>query len=117
MLRDSGAKAIHLRIASPPIRFPNYYGVNTTHTSELFAANYTTAELNELFGSDSLGFLSVDGLVESIALPFVDTPNRGISLDAYTGIYPADIGDYREEFESSLTALQKNILKGECCDV
>lgn len=117
MLRDSGAKAIHLRIASPPIRFPNYYGVNTTHTSELFAANYTTAELNELFGSDSLGFLSVDGLVESIALPFVDTLNRGISLDAYTGIYPADIGDYREEFESSLTALQKNILKGECCDV
>ena len=116
LLREAGAKAIHLRISSPPIRFPNYYGVNTTHTDELFAANYTVPELNEIFGSDSLGFLSVDGLVASIDVPFHDSENAGISLDAYTGKYPADIGDYQTEFENSLTPLQKMILKGEFHD-
>ncbi|UUX35466.1 amidophosphoribosyltransferase [Fundicoccus culcitae] len=116
ILRDAGAKAIHLRIASPAIRFPNYYGVNTTHTSELIAANYTVPELNELFGSDSLGFLSIEGLVDSIHSPFTQAPNQGISLDAYLGQYPASIGDYQEEFEASLTPLQKKILKGEFRD-
>ena len=113
LLKEAGAKAIHLRIASPPIRFPNYYGVNTTHTNELFAANYTVSELNEIFESDSLGFLSVAGLVDSIE---VSSPNAGISLDAYTGDYPADIGDYRLEFEKNLSPLQKTILKGEFHD-
>lgn len=115
LLRDSGAKEVHLRIASPPIRFPNYYGINTTHTEELIAANYTVTELNKLFGSDSLAYLSVEGLVDSINFdPSVS--DLGVSLDAYTGIYPADIGDYKEEFEQSLTPLQKKIIEGEFRD-
>ena len=116
LLREAGAKAIHLRIASPAIRFPNYYGVNTTHTSELFAANYTVPELNEIFGSDSLGFLSINGLVDSINVASADSKPIGVSLDAYTGVYPADIGDYRQEFEENLSPLQKTILKGEFQD-
>lgn len=111
ILRDAGAKEIHLRIASPALRFPNYYGINTTTTDELFAANHTVEELNEIFGSDSLGYLSVDGLVESIGTQFND-PNHGISLDAFTGQYPADIGDYQQIFQETLTPLQKEILKG-----
>lgn len=115
LLEDSGAKEVHLRIASPPIRFPNYYGINTTHTQELVAANYTVPELNELFGCDSLGYLSIQGLVDSINFDST-VEDHGVSLDAYTGEYPSDIGDYQEEFEESLTPLQKKILKGEFHD-
>lgn len=115
LLRESGAREVHLRIASPPIRFPNYYGINTTHTDELVAANYTIEELNALFGSDSLGYLSTQGLVDSINFD-PNIPNLGVSLDAYTGQYPSDIGDYKDEFELSLTPLQKKILKGEFSD-
>lgn len=115
LLKEAGAKEVHLRIASPPIRFPNYYGINTTHTKELIASMYTIFELNQLFGSDSLGYLSVQGLVDSINFdPNIAT--QGVSLDAYTGVYPSDIGDYKEEFEASLTPLQIKILKGDNCD-
>ena len=115
LLKGAGAKEVHLRIASPPIRFPNYYGINTTHTEELIAANYTIKELNELFGSDSLGYLSVKGLVDSINFD-KNIPDQGVSLDAYTGQYPSDIGDYQNEFQESLTPLQKKIIKGEFSD-
>lgn len=115
LLREGGAKEIHLRIASPALRFPNYYGIDVSHNDELIASNYTIDELNELFGSDSLGYLSVDGLVESIDADFSD-PHKGISLDAFIGEYPADICDFKEEFEANLTPLQKRILKGEYQD-
>lgn len=115
LLREAGAKEIHLRIASPPIRFPNYYGINTTHTDELIAANYTVSELNALFGSDTLAYLSIDGLVQSINFD-PNIADQNISLDAYLGVYPSDIGDYQEEFEASLTPLQRKILRGEFKD-
>lgn len=115
ILKDAGAKEIHLRISSPAIRFPNYYGINTMHTSELVAANHTIQELQEMIGADSLAFLSVEGLIESINLPF-DTENKGLSLDAYTGQYLDDIGDFKDEFDSTLTSLQQAILEGASTD-
>lgn len=115
LLKEAGAREIHLRIASPALRFPNFYGINTLYTEELFAAQHTVKELNELFGSDSLGYLSVEGLIESIDAPF-DAPNQGISVESFTGIYPPDICDYKEQFEASLTPLQRKIIKGEYRD-
>ena len=68
-----------------------------------------------MFGSDSLGHLSVKGLVDSINFD-KNISDQGVSLDAYTGQYPSDIGDYQNEFQESLTPLQKKILKGEFSD-
>lgn len=115
LLKESGAREIHLRIASPPLRFPNFYGIDVSHTSEMIAANYTVKELNELFGSDSLGYLSVQGLIDSVGLP-IESETGGLSLDAFTGAYPADIADCRESLEASLTPLQEKIRKGASCD-
>ncbi|WP_233570003.1 amidophosphoribosyltransferase [Aerococcus agrisoli] len=115
ILREAGAREIHVRIASPAIRFPNYYGINTMHTSELVAANHTIAELQEMFDADSLGFISVDGLLEATNLPY-DTENRGLSLDAYTGRYLDDIGGFRAEFDATLTPIQQAILEGTFVD-
>lgn len=115
LLREAGAKEIHLRIACPPLRFPSFYGIDMSTSSELMAANHTVPEMAKLLGCDSLGFLSVDGLVAAIDTKF-DAPNNGLSIDAFTGYYPADLGDYREQFEKQMTDIQKRVLRGENVD-
>jgi amidophosphoribosyltransferase len=63
LLREAGAKEVHLRITSPPIKHPCYLGVDMASYDELIAANYTVDEIREKTGADSLGYLSLDGLV------------------------------------------------------
>jgi amidophosphoribosyltransferase len=65
LLRDAGAKEVHLRITSPPIKHPCYLGVDMATYDELIAANYTVEEICEKTGADSLGYLSLDGLVSA----------------------------------------------------
>ncbi|MCI5775001.1 MAG: amidophosphoribosyltransferase [Aerococcus sp.] len=115
LLKDSGAKEIHVRIASPALRFPNYFGIDVSHARDMVASNQTITEMNARFGSDSLGFISVQGLLEAINTPF-KTANRGISLDAFDGKPSADIADYEAEFKAELTPLQVKIIKGEFQD-
>lgn len=111
LLRAAGAREIHVRIASPVLRFPNYFGIDVSHTSELVGANQTVKALEQQFACDSLGFLSCTGLVNAINAPF-PAPNRGIALDAFNGRESADIGDYRDRFLAELTPLQQAIRKG-----
>lgn len=66
MLKEAGAKEVHVRIASPPIENPCYYGIDTSNSGELIAANHSVEEMEKLIGADSLAFLSVDGLNDSI---------------------------------------------------
>ncbi|WP_039764340.1 amidophosphoribosyltransferase [Caldicellulosiruptor sp. F32] len=62
MLRDAGAREVHLRISSPPVLFPCYYGIDTPDRNELIAANYTPQEIAKILGADSLEYLSLEGL-------------------------------------------------------
>lgn len=115
LLRDAGAREIHLRISSPPFRFPNFYGIDMSTSGELLAANHTLAEMKNYLGCDSLAFLSVEGLVEGIGTKF-DAPNKGLCLAAFTGEYPAPLCDYQPELDAQLTDIQRRILKGEPVD-
>lgn len=115
LLREAGAKEIHLRISSPPFRFPNFYGIDMSTSGELLAANKTHQEMVDYLGCDSLGFLSVEGLIEGIGTKF-DAPNKGLCMSAFTGEYPADLCDYQAELESQLTPIQRRILNGENVD-
>lgn len=115
LLRDAGAREIHLRIASPPFRFPNFYGIDMSTSGELLAANHSHQEMVEYLGCDSLGFLSVEGLIKGIGTKF-DAPNNGLCLASFTGIYPADLCDYQPELDSQLTDIQRRILNGENLD-
>lgn len=115
LLKSVNAKEIHIRIASPVLRFPNYYGINTLKTKDFYAANLTVDELNADLGSTSLGYLSWAGLIESIGTKF-DTKNNGICMDTFDGGHSAEICDYEESFKNSLTPLQKKIIKGEFKD-
>jgi len=111
ILKEAGAKEIHLRISSPPIRFPNYYGIDMSTTNELMAAHYTVDEMKHIIGCDSLGFLSVDGVVEAIGTQF-DAPNKGLSLSIFNGEYSAGLGDFKDSFNEQLTPIQEEILGG-----
>lgn len=100
MVRDAGAAEIHFRSASPPIKHPDFYGIDMPSADELFAAQYNLDEMTKELGVDSLGFISVDGLYKAI-----DGAPRNDSLPAhadhcFTGDYPTPLTDH-ESAESS----------------
>ena len=103
LLRNAGAREVHLRIASPPFRFPCFYGIDVSTRAELMAANHSIAEMQRLIDVDSLGFLSVQGLIDSIAVPDAGTaPNHGLTVAYFTGKYPTPLDDYEAEYLKSL---------------
>jgi amidophosphoribosyltransferase len=69
MLRDAGAKEIHLRVGCPPLKAPCYYGIDMATYGELIASKNKVEKIRKITGADSLGYISVDGLVKAIGLP------------------------------------------------
>ncbi|WP_332691876.1 amidophosphoribosyltransferase [Halalkalibacter lacteus] len=90
MLREAGAKEVHVRISSPPIKNPCFYGIDTSNSGELIAANHSLEEMQEIMGADSLAFLSVEGLKTGIGRSD-NTSNCGQCLACFTGEYPTEI--------------------------
>src|SRR5690606_4349173 len=86
MLKEAGAKEVHVRIASPAITNPCYYGIDMSTTEELIAANYSLDEICELIGADSLAYLSSEGLETAIVSD--DSIDQGVCMACMTGIYP-----------------------------
>ncbi len=66
MLREAGAKEIHMRISSPPIRFPCYYGIDTPSRGELIASAHSVGEIRTFIGCDTIGYLSVEGMLTAV---------------------------------------------------
>lgn len=108
LLKDAGAKEVHLRIASPPLRFPCFYGIDIQTTKELMAANHSVLEMRDLLGADSLGFLSTQALEDSVGLD-TDAPNGGLCVAYFTGEYPTKLDDYEETLHQELAKLEINI--------
>lgn len=96
MLKDAGAKEVHVVISSPPIKNPCFYGIDTSRKEELIANSKTVEEIRELIEADSLTFLSAEGMVEAVGRPF-DGETRGGCLACFTGNYPTEIYDYELE--------------------
>jgi amidophosphoribosyltransferase len=67
MVRNAGAREVHVRISCPPTRSPCFYGVDTPTKRELIAANNTVEEIRTFLEADSLGYLSLSGLREAVA--------------------------------------------------
>ncbi|MBV8638684.1 MAG: amidophosphoribosyltransferase [Candidatus Eremiobacteraeota bacterium] len=83
LLREAGAKEVHLRITSPPIKHPCYLGVDMATYDELIAANYTIEEIRLKTGADSLGYLSLNGLIAATG-----RKREEMCLGCLTGTYP-----------------------------
>jgi amidophosphoribosyltransferase len=92
MAFEAGAKEVHLLITSPPVRYPDFYGINTPKQSELLAAYMTEEEMRDYVGATSLCFLSYDGMLEATGLP-----KDGFSTSCFDGIYPIPIGKRAKE--------------------
>ncbi|NIA21931.1 MAG: amidophosphoribosyltransferase, partial [Anaerolineaceae bacterium] len=86
-LRDAGAREIHLRVSSPPVRHPCFYGIDFPTTDELLASNRTQREIAEFLGIDSIGYLSVPGMLSCVSQPPGD-----YCAACFTGRYPVPIG-------------------------
>ncbi len=86
LLRKAGAKKVHMRICAPPISYPCFFGVDMATRWELIAAQKTIPEIRDFIGADSLGYLSVDGLVKA-----VDLPKDIFCLACFTGDYPVPV--------------------------
>jgi amidophosphoribosyltransferase len=83
LLREAGATEVHVRVTSPPIKHPCYLGIDMATYDELIAANYTVEEIRQKIGADSLGYLSLEGLVEATG-----RDNNEMCLGCLTGVYP-----------------------------
>jgi amidophosphoribosyltransferase len=93
MVRDAGAAEVHLRSASPPIRWPDYYGIDMPDRDKLLAVRFSMEEMAEFLGVDSLGFLSVEGLYWAMGVGPRDPANPQFTDHYFTGDYPTRLLD------------------------
>lgn len=87
MLREAGATEVHVKISSPPIAHPCFYGIDTSTHEELIASSHSVEEIRQEIGADTLSFLSVEGLLKGIGRKYDDS-NCGQCLACFTGKYP-----------------------------
>jgi amidophosphoribosyltransferase len=100
MLREAGAREVHMRISSPPISWPCFYGIDMPSRGELVAANHSIEEVARLTGATSLAHLSLDGLQRAIG-----APAERFCRACFTGEYPIPVPDssIKLRFEASAT--------------
>ena len=86
LLKKAGAKEVHMRVCAPPIRYPCFFGVDMATRWELIAAQKTVPEIEKFIGADSLGYLSLEGLIQAIGLP-----REIFCIACFTGDYPIPV--------------------------
>ncbi len=94
MARDAGAVEVHLRVSSPPYRWPCFYGMDTGDRSTLIAAQMEVEEIREHLDADSLGYLSLDGLLEATGVA-----DAGFCTACLSGEYPTDTPETTDKFQ------------------
>ena len=92
MLREAGAREIHVRISSPPVKWPCYYGIDFATKAELIANGLEVEEIRRSIGADSLGYVSIDGLISA-----TQVPSERLCSACFTGEYPMSIPEDMSE--------------------
>ncbi len=93
-LFDAGAKEVHMIISSPPVKYPDFYGIDTPKQDRLIAAQKSIPEICEFLGATSLYYLSLEGLIKSTGLPADQ-----FSTSCFTGIYPVDLHERARDYK------------------
>ncbi|MET0693988.1 MAG: amidophosphoribosyltransferase, partial [Propionibacteriaceae bacterium] len=86
MLREAGAKEVHVRISSPPVQWPCFYGIDFASRAELIATGLSTEEIRRSIDADSLGYVTLDGLVAATRLP-----KNNLCRACFDGVYPVEL--------------------------
>jgi amidophosphoribosyltransferase len=97
MLYDAGAKEVHMKISSPPIKYPDYYGIDTPNVEELLAANNNIEEMRKIIGVKTLSFLSIDGVYKALGHNKRDDKNPQFTDHCFTGDYPVKPMDLKNQ--------------------
>ncbi len=105
MLREAGAKEVHVRISSPPVKWPCFYGIDFASPAELIANGLTVDEICTSIGADSLSFVSLDELVEATTIP-MDQLCRA----CFDGVYPVDLPEPRFLGKQVLEGIERRVL-------
>ncbi|MFC7499439.1 amidophosphoribosyltransferase [Enterovirga sp. GCM10030262] len=105
MLRDAGAREVHMRIASPPTRHSCFYGVDTPERAKLLAAQMNVAEMADYINADSLAFLSIDGLYRALGEDLREEAQPQHCDACFTGDYPTRLTDHEEHEPADQLAL------------
>jgi amidophosphoribosyltransferase len=95
MLREAGASEVHVRITSPPVRWPCFYGIDMPTRAELAATDLLTEQVAGFIGADSLGYLSLEALLEAAA-PAGAGGTRGLCAACFTGDYPIPVEPHQQ---------------------
>jgi amidophosphoribosyltransferase len=93
MIREAGAREVHLRISSPPIAYPDFYGIDTPERDKLLAARMDLEEMRRFVGADSLAFLSVDGIYRAMGYLGRNPRQPQFTDHCFTGDYPTRLVD------------------------
>jgi len=86
LIKKAGAKEVHMRVCAPPLRYPCFFGVDVATRWELIAAQKNIPEIRDYIGADSLGYLSLEGLIEAVNLP-----RDLFCLACFSGQYPIPV--------------------------
>jgi amidophosphoribosyltransferase len=107
MVRNAGAREVHMRIAAPPTTDPCFYGIDTPDKDKLLASRYDVAGMAKFIGVDSLAFLSIDGLYRAMGLPGRDPLNPTFCDACFTGDYPIALDDVNGADDRQLSLLHE----------
>jgi amidophosphoribosyltransferase len=108
MLRKAGAKEVHMRICAPPIKYPCFFGVDMATRAELIASRKSIQEICNFIDADSLGYLSIQGLIKAVALP-----KENFCLACFTGDYPVPVQLEMDKLALETLSIQKPV---DACD-
>lgn len=100
MIKAAGAKEVHFRSASPPIKFPDHYGIDMPSAEKLIAANYSLDAMRQMLEVDSLGFLSIEGLYWAMGEELRDEETPQYTDHCFTGFYPTPLVDKERQLAS-----------------
>jgi amidophosphoribosyltransferase len=93
MLKDAGAKEVHVRVSSPPVKYSCFFGIDTPERKKLVGAQNSVEEIRKMIGADSLGYLSLEGLYESIGM----SPDS-LCKACFDGNYPMEVPKKADKF-------------------
>lgn len=97
MIREAGAKEVHMRIASPPTSYSCFYGIDTPERSKLISSNHSVDEICKMIGADSLAYLSLDGLYKAVSQTKRQNSAPQFCDACFSGDYPVELVDFEEK--------------------
>ena len=109
MMYEAGAKEVHMRISSPPITHPDFYGIDTPDQAKLLAANYDIEGMRDYMGAKTLAFISVDGIYRAMGYEKRNNDLPQFTDHCFTGDYPTRLTDKIGEEQPHLSLLSEVI--------